>query len=369
MDREVLSEALGGIADRHIDAALREGEFVMQKNITLRRFAVLAAAAVLLLALGVTAYAAGWLDSIFGQAAQMFNTNDATEDRIEAAAVAVSEAPPAPQIQEIPAFDGSKLTLRESYYDGKGLLLGVDLDAARPDPVVGYEPDATLMAQIVRPNQTYQFYYSTAEDLDRMRQDIEENYQGTADYDALMAQVERQEAALASGDPDDLDHRLETGGISQEEYDELMAVRTQRGAAAGLHYASAIWLDAFLERELTGGEYDAFWKLFEKDGAACVVMQDMYLGDHMLAEGIDIAAMQTDVAAGTFIEAQTPTEDEGSLSADLPEALQDLDELHVQLKVKGAPMYYYMTLDGRAYALRGQNAEQLVSFTIPNSAE
>ena len=46
-----------------------------------------------------------------------------------------------------------------------------------------------------------------------------------------------------------------------------------------------------------------------------------------------------------------------------------MDELHIQLKVKGGPMYYYMTLDGRAYALYKQAEEQLVSFTVPNSAK
>lgn len=369
MDREVLSQALEGIADRHIDAALREGEFDMRKHIQLRRIAVLAAAAALLLALGVTAYAAGWLDSIFGQAAQKINTNDEAEDRIEAAAAAVSAEPQEPETQALPAFDGSSLTLQESYYDGKGLLLGVDLDAARPDPVVGYAPDEELLARITQPSQTYQFYYSAAEDLDRMRQDIEENYQGTADYDDLMAQVERMEALTASGDPDDLDHCLETGYISQEEYDDTMSRRTQRGAAAGLHYDSAIWLDAFLKRELTGEEYDAFWRLLERDGAACVALRDVYIGEHMLVEGVDIAAMQTDVEAGTFVEAQTPGENGGTFSADLPEALQNLDELHVQLKVKGGTTYYYMTLDGRAYTLHEQGEEQLVPFTIPNSAK
>ena len=309
MDRELLSEALGGVADRHIEAALREGEFDMKKHMRLRRITVLAAAAALLLAMGVTAYAAGWLGSIFGQAAQKINTNDQAEDRLEAAAAAVSEAPQEPVTQDLPAFDSSRLTLKESYYDGQGLLLGVDLDAARPDPVVGYEPDEALLARITQPNQTYQFYYSTQEDIEQLREFIKEN----------------------TSDPAELDEQL--------------------------------------ARELTGEEYDEFWKLLEKDRAACVVLQDVYIGDHMLAEGIDIVADKTDVAAGTFIEAQTPAGDGGRLSADMPEDLQGLDELHVQLKVKGGPVYYYMTLDGRAYVLSEQAEEQLVPFTIPNSAK
>lgn len=340
----------------------------MRKHIKLRRVAVLAAAAALLLALGVTAYAAGWLDSIFGQAARQINTNDEAEDRIEAAAAAVSAEPQEPETQALPAFDGSSLTLKESYYDGQGLL-GVDLDAARPDPVIGNEPDEALLARIVQPNQTYQFYYSTLEDIEQLRKFIQENTTDPAALDEHMAQLDAQEALTASGDPDDLDHCLETGYISQEEYDDTMDRRTQRGMAAGLHYDSAIWLDAFLERELTGEEYEDLWALLERDGAACVVLQDVHIGDHMLVEGVDIAAASTDVVAGTFIEAQTPAEDDGRLSADLPEALQNLDRLHVQLKVKGGATYYYMTLDGRAYALFEQGEEQLVPFTIPNSAK
>ena len=369
MDRQLISQALGGIADRHIEAALREGGFDMGKHIHLRPIAVLAAAAALLLALGATAYGAGWLDSIFGQAARMFNTNDDSENRIEAAAAAVSEAPPEPETQELPAFDGGRLTLRESWYDGRGLLLGVDLEGVRPDPVVGYEPDGALLERIVQPGNTYQFYYSTAEDLERMRQDIEANYQGTADYAGLMAQVERQEAALALGDPDDLDNCLAAGTVDQSTYDEDMGARTERGAAAGLHHLSAICLDAFLERELTGEEYEDLWQLLERDGAACVVLQDVYIGDHMLVEGVDIAAMQTDVEAGTFVEAQTPGGNGGAFSAELPEEQWDLDQVNVRLKVKGRPVYYYMTLDGRAYALADQAEEQMADFTVPNSAK
>ncbi len=369
MDREVLSEALGGVADRHIEAALREGEFDMRKHIRLRRIAVLAAAAALLLAMGVTAYAAGWLDSIFGQAVQKINTNDQAEDRLEAAAAAVSGSPQDPEVQDLPGFDGSRLTLKESYYDGQGLLLGVDLDAVRPDPVVGFQLDGALLERITQPNLTYQFYYSTQEDIERLREFIKENTADPAELDAQLTRLDAQEALLEAGDPDDLDICLEAGNITREEYDDTMSRRTARGAAAGLHYASAIWLDGFLERKLTGEEYGAFWDVLERDGAACVVLEDVHIGDHMLAEGVDIAAIQTDVAAGTFVEAQAKTGEEGRLTADLPAELQGLDELHVQLKVKGGPVYYYMTLDGRAYALSEQAEEQLVPFTIPNSAK
>ncbi len=385
MNREYLWQVLDGVDERHIAAAmrfeptdpsaLRERRTDMKRNDTharrpVKRLALAALAAALVLALGVTAYAAGWLDSIFGQAARKINTNDPSEERIEAAAEAVAQSPQEPESQRLPAFDGSKLTLKESYYDGQGLLLGVDLDAAEPDPVVGYEPDETLLERIVQPNQTYQIYYSTQEDLDRMRQDIEEHYQGTADYDDLMAQADRQEALLAAGDPDDLDVELDAGCITREQYDDIMALRSARAAAAGLHYESAIRLDAFLKRELAGEAYEKFWDILESDGAVCVVMEDLYVGDHMLAEdGVDLAAMQTGVEGGTFVEAQSDAEGKGYLTAALPEQLRGLDELHIQLKVKGGPVYYYMTLDGRAYALHEQGEEQMVSFTIPNSAK
>lgn len=380
MNREYLWQVLDGLDDRHIAAAARfdpEGEETLRERSTdmktnnrhIRRAAVIALAAALILALGATAYAAGWLDSIFGQASRKFNTNDESESRIEAAAAAVDQAPLTPETQELPAFDGSSLTLKESYYDGEGLLLGVDLDAAVPEPVIGYEPDDDLLARITQDNQTYGVYHSTAEDLERMRQDIEANYAGTADYADLMAQVEAQEALLAAGDPDDLDACLDAGYITQEMYDESMSARTERGAAAGLHYDSAICLDWYMQETLTGEQYGKFWELLERDGAVCVAMRDLYLGDHMLAEGMDIAAMSTDMDAGTFVEAQAPDESTGQLTADLPEALQDLDALHVQLKVKGSPVYYYMQMDGRAYALYDQAEEQLVPFTIPNSAK
>ena len=185
------------------------------------------------------------------------------------------------------------------------------LDAARPAPVIGYEPDEELLARIVQPNHTYQFYYSTLEDIEQLREFIQTNAADPTELDAQIAQLDAQEALTASGDPDDLDHCLETGYISQEEYDGDMSARTERGKAAGLHYESAIWLDAFLERELTGEEYEDLWAVLERDGAACVVLQDVHIGDHMLVEGVDIAAASTDVEAGTFIEAQTPAENGG----------------------------------------------------------
>ena len=68
MTREELTEALGGVADRHITAALRfdpDGAYAsgerstdMGKRKNIKRMAVLALAAALVLALGVTAYAA-----------------------------------------------------------------------------------------------------------------------------------------------------------------------------------------------------------------------------------------------------------------------------------------------------------------------
>ena len=378
MTREEWTEALGGVADRHVAAALRydpdgaslrEGDGKMGKQKHIKRMAVLALAAALVLALGATAYAAGWLDSIFGQAAVKLNTNDESEKRIEAAAAAVSEAPQESETKSLPTFDGSKLMLKESYYDGKGLLLGVDLAAARPEPVAGFQPDDELLARITQENQTYGVYYSTAEDLEQMRQYIEETSQGTEDYDDLMAQIDKQEALLEAGDPDDLDVRLDAGYITQEEYDDKMSRRTAHGAAAGLRYESAIMLDAFLEETLSAPEYEALWQVLERDGAACVVTRDVYLGDHMFVDGMDVAAMGTEVASGTFVEAQTKDGYTDQLSADLPEELQDLDELHIQLKVKGDPVYYYMTLDGRAYTLREQGEEQFVPFTIPNSAK
>ena len=101
----------------------------------------------------------------------------------------------------------------------------------------------------------------------------------------------------------------------------------------------------------------------------CVATRDVYLGDHMFVEGVDVAASGTEVTGGTFVEVRAKDDYTDQLSAELPAELQDLDEVHIQLKVKGDPVWYYMTLDGRAYTLREQGEEQLVPFTIPNSTK
>ena len=374
MNRELLSQALSGIDERHIASAARfdpkgiyaspERQEDMFEKVYARRktrqIIALAAAAAIILALGITAYAAGWIPSIFGDAAKKYDNMEEMErvERMKAAAEAVAEDTPTPETAEIPAMDGSSLTLLESYYDGSGLLLGVDLNAIVPAPVIGYAPDAELLEAIRQPNQRAFVYISGEDDIAVLRQSLEESDLSEEDYAAMTAQLDAQERLIATGDPDDLNHCLSSGYIDQASYDETMAMRTDRGAENDLHYESAICLERYLAETLSEEEYEQLWSELTENGHVCVAVTDAYIGDHILMDdGTDLGfTNQDEMDGGLFIEAY-----------DLPDAARGLDELRIQLKVKSGLVYYYMELNGLAWAYHTQPSEQLVSFTILRS--
>lgn len=140
MTRLELSLALGEIRDDHILLGLWGAETAAAPHrspvrIRSRRaLALLIAAA--LLALAVTAYAAGWLDSLFGRAAEEIPLTETETDLFQSAAETGSDPAPVP-LRNIP---GHVFTLSESYYDGESLLLAYRLDSLRYPVEFGYGP-------------------------------------------------------------------------------------------------------------------------------------------------------------------------------------------------------------------------------------
>ncbi len=133
MTREEWTEALGGVADRHVAAALRydpdgaslrEGDGKMGKRKSIKRMAVLALAAALVLALGATAYAAldgaAWFKNWFAGQTQ----SELTEGQIEyidRAAVGVGQSVTAA---------GWTVTLDAAMTDGERVFMTL---TARPE--------------------------------------------------------------------------------------------------------------------------------------------------------------------------------------------------------------------------------------------
>ena len=131
MNREMLSLAVGGIRDDHIMAGLKSGKRIKTRlkagRGRSRKAISLLLAAAFLLALGVTAYAMGWLDSIFGRALEELPLSETEAALYEkAAAEPVPKEAASTELRDLP---GRVFSLSEAYYDGKSLLLAYQMDS------------------------------------------------------------------------------------------------------------------------------------------------------------------------------------------------------------------------------------------------
>ena len=334
MNREQISEAVGNLADRHITATAQYDprgvsggpeRIIPMKTRPIRKPLLIAAVVALLFALGVSAYAAGWLAPIFHKMQGM--TPDPERQALyEAAEQAVNDQKQTPETVTLPAFDNSKITLSERYYDGNTLLLGVNLEEVVPGMTVGYTPDDALLAKI----DNVAFFYDV---------------KGNDDLDVLLAE-----------------------GMERSLYKEYLDNRTDYAKEYDLRHLSAITLDWMLKEKLSAEEYEAAWKLLRETGHLCVVDSEVYIGDHIvLDDGTDIGMVgqqnvdSDDVSAHSgniFIEASS-----------LPEAARSRDALRINLRIKNARTYYSMTLGGPAYFYYEAVDEVQVPFTLENSGK
>lgn len=336
MNREQIETIIGGLADRHITAAAEydpSGASMSPERIErmklyhFRKPVLIAAVVALALALGVTAYAAGWLAPIFHRMQGMTAVPDPEREALyKAAEQAVIAQEQTPETVAMPDFDQSRITISERYYDGKTLLLGVDLEEATPALMVGYEPDAALLEKI----SSVAFF-----------QDVN----GDDDLDALLAQ-----------------------GMERQIYDDYLAHRSENAATEDFRHVSAIEFDAFLQRKLSPEDYAAAWKMLRETGHICVVDSAVYIGDHVyLDDGTDLGPVSQQNMDSFDIDAHS-----GNLfieASSLPEAARDLDVLNASLTVKCSRTYYYMELGGPAYFYYEPTGEAAIPFSVENSKE
>ena len=103
-----------------------------------RRITAVALAACLILALGVTAYATGFAQSVIAQI--RYATPDAERDALlQEAAKKSNKEPETVELTET-AGTGESFTLEESYYDGENLMLVYSLDTLIRPVEFGYGP-------------------------------------------------------------------------------------------------------------------------------------------------------------------------------------------------------------------------------------
>ena len=107
---------------------------------TFRPALIAAAAAGLLLALGITAYATGWAQSFIGQIPARYAVPDAERDAFLEKAGELSNKEPETALLTETEIEGESFTLEESYYDGENLMLVYSLDALIRPVEFGYGP-------------------------------------------------------------------------------------------------------------------------------------------------------------------------------------------------------------------------------------
>ena len=336
MNREQIETIIGGLADRHITAAAEyapSGASMSPERIErmklhhFRKPILIAAVVALALALGVTAYAAGWLAPIFHRMQGMTAVPDPEREALyKAAEQAVIAQEQTPETVTLPAFDNSRITLSERYYDGKTLLLGVNLEEVVPGMTVGYTPDEAQLAKI----NNVAFFHDV---------------HGNDDLDVLLSE-----------------------GMERSHYEEYLDHRTDYAKEYDFRNLSAITLDWMLKEKLSAEEYEAAWKLLRETGHLCVVDSEVFIGDHIvLDDGTDLG-----VTGQQNVDSDDVSDHSGNIfieASSLPEAAQNRDALHINLNVKNARTWYYMELGGPAYFFYETVNEVQVPFTVENSGK
>lgn len=184
---------IGQIDDRYIQEAAESYELpasatasgrkkenlLMQNNKTRRgmmRLGSLAAAIALIFTLGVTAYAAGFFDSIIARMSGAYATPDEARDaRYEAAAEISSKEPETVDLGELA---GTAMTLEESFYDGESLMLAYTLDSMAYPIDYGFDASDERYAKLEKLDSVSMEWFRSSFDI------------SDADYEEICSKIE-----------------------------------------------------------------------------------------------------------------------------------------------------------------------------------
>ena len=118
-----------------------------------RRLAIVTAAVILTLALGITASAAGF-SSLFSQVPWNAVSDQRTDDFYTQAAEHSDKTP-----QHSTLSDGSFFTINESYYDGENLLLAYSLEETRHPVSYAFDSTHEFFKELTMVSADYQFLW------------------------------------------------------------------------------------------------------------------------------------------------------------------------------------------------------------------
>lgn len=313
MRREKLYDAFNYIDDWYLDIAdapAKENIIMKQKHFSARRMVVyVVAAAICVSLLAVTAAAAGLLPGLFSTLKDRYPQD---EELFEAAAEANTDA--VPEIAEIPKMDMSKLVLLERYYDGENILLGYNLDAVLPEPVVGVEPEEALLRKIRKGSRTSQV--------------------GWGYTDAWMEETVTENA---------IKYNFKQDGVI---------------------------MDRMLKGILTPEQYDAAWKHIEANGYVCVIVHEAWIGDHIYINGQDLIDVYNQQENAYNGRTEYETEMGNCIRLDyLPDIFRNQEKLTISLNVRASGTYLYLDIDGngRIYFDNSNMISEEVSFDLERS--
>lgn len=313
MSSKQLFEAFSYIDDRYLDIAdTSVKEASATKYVAWKRLTTIALAAALCISLlTVTAMATGWIPGFFASLKEKY-PQDA--QLFEAAAQANTDT--VPEITDIPAMDLSKFVLLERYFDGETILIGYDLDLVVADPVVGIEPEESLLKKIKKSTRMSSIGWDAREPW------MDENSEGYG-----------------------VKYNFKQDGNS---------------------------MDKMLKGTLSPEDYEKAWDILEEKGYVCVAIRDAYISDHFLINGYDPMDLY-DPETNAYGSRTEYTQDMGTCLRlePLPEDIWDLESVNVTLKINSTVEYWYldMTGNGRVYYDSSTRESKEVTFEIERSEQ
>ncbi len=307
MNGRELYEALNEVEDRYLDIvdALEREKTEMKSEkkqvYTRKAITVLIAAALCVSILAVTAIAAGWVPGIFQTLQEKYS---ADEELFDAAAQANTKI--TPEFAEIPQLDSSTFVLLEKYYDGETILLGYNMDLVLPEPVVGIQPDKTLLRKIKK--------------------------------------------------------GIELSRVGWSKSKDWQAEPVTKNAKKYHLGQDAFVMEQMMKSTLTEEAYDRAWNLLETQGWVCLATQDVYIGDHIFINGQDYYDPETN-PDGLIVEYETEYGDCLRIES-LPAEARNQDSVTVTLKLKNSVQYWYMDLEGNGWIYHGEQEPAEISFEL-----
>ncbi len=312
MKSKALFNALNDVDDRYLDLVdaqekeIKNMDKFQKRPVRRKSITFLIAAVVCVSILATTALAAGIIPGIF-QA--MKDEIPEEKELFEAAAQANTNA--APEVIEVsdPQLDFTQFTLFERYYDGETILLGYDLSAIMPEPLVGYTPENDDWSTI-----------KVVEDFSKVA------WENPPDWEK---------------DP-----------VPENSMKENFPEGGRR-------------MDTMFHSILSPEAYEKAWQMLREDGQVCVRTHDLFVGDHIYVNGADIFEVLSETVWSMREDYEV---EEGSCIRlnPLPEAGQNQEEVTVTLKIKSIEWYLYMDIEGNTYYGTGNPQTTPIEFTLEN---